>query len=374
MEVSGEALMASLQAIKVIYETALNYRNFGLINQKYLNEICLLITLKDHIMKSRRMVGNEMIENYLKQISTNIHKLKDKIDKAESLSFLRKLQYIRGINHLAEDTGKMIKQLKFILEIKRELDSSSKTDISNIIADDKAREFWEQNFGSDQLFIQTNMFFSALRLNTDLLNNEIDFLKKIINDDGDKYISAFEFQEWLDFFGDFSVCMRRTINSLINPDTQEPYEWYQKNMNKNLVKSVLSDQLFIVRKHTTQRGIFIVSYTNTEDGISNIYIRNANNRFQLEEMPNMKPIDRKMYDQLTVKTADILIDFIREIAKILGDDENSYKDWSNERKSLADSPAQLRQQQQDTGFMGSMRDKLPEPPGFLSFCGCISRK
>jgi len=62
---AGKALWASLEIIKMIYETAETYRKLERLNQTVLNEIALLITLQDQIKNCRRMENNTIIDDYL---------------------------------------------------------------------------------------------------------------------------------------------------------------------------------------------------------------------------------------------------------------------------------------------------------------------
>jgi len=357
MEGAGETLSVSLTIIKAIYETAHLYKNLKYINRRYLNEICVLITLRDQITKSRRMVGNEMIDNYLQDIAKKLNKMKFKIENVSNLNRIKKIFYIRGLNNLAGDISDSVNQMKFLLQIKQELDNSSRMDISNIIIDEKAREFWESNFGSENLFIQTNLFFSAIRLNTKLVSAEIDFLKKIINDDNDKYISAFEFQEWLDFFGNFEVVMHRTIDSLIDPNTQEPYAWYHKNVAKNLVKTLLRDYLFIVRKHTTQKGVFIINFY-FKGALCSLFLRNVENNFNLEKPLELSPIEQEIYNLLGNIESDNIRDYVKRLEIILDPNklENS-DDWNQQRQEFVD--VELNNSF-EIPILGSIRNALPD--------------
>jgi len=341
MEIGGEALAASLEIIKALYETAHLYRNMRVINQRFMNKICLLISLKDHLTRGKRIADNDIIINYIQDISKKLHKMRNKIENVGNKGFIQKIFYVRGINRLAEDISRSVEDMKFLLDIKRELDSSSKMDIGNIITETKAREFWETNFGSENLFIQSNLFFSAVRLQTKLVSTEIDFLKKIINDDNDKYISAFEFQEWLDFFGDFSVVMRRTIDSLIDPGTQEPFGWYHKNIGKNLVKTLLRDYNFIVRKHATQKGVFIVNFY-WRDVMCSIYIRNRDNRFWVERSPDQNALEHEFFCHLSAAAVETGSETLKEIvaqieAVLTPNKQNSTVDWNKQREELIDA-------------------------------------
>ena len=337
MEMSGEALAASLEIIKTLYETAHLYHNLRFINQRFMNKICLLISLKEHITKGKRIIHNDVIVNYIQEISKKLHKMRNKIENVGNKGFFKKIFYVRGLNNLAEDISRSVEDMKFLLDIKRELDSSSKMDIANIITETSAREFWETNFGSENLFVQSNLFFSAVRLQTKLVSTEIDFLKKIINDDNDKYISAFEFQEWLDFFGDFSVVMRRTIDSLIDPGTQEPYGWYHKNIGKNLVRTLLHDYTFIVRKHATQKGVFIVNF-NWKNVLCSIYIRNRDNRFWIERSPDINALELDFFNYLSLDSTDTLKEIVIRIEAILNPAiQPNNVDWNKQREELVDA-------------------------------------
>jgi hypothetical protein len=372
MEIGGEALAASIEIIKVLVETAHLYRNLRFINQRFMNKICMLISLKEHICKSRRISGNDMINNYILDIAKKLNKMRNKVENISNKGVIKRIFYVRGINKLAEDIGRSVEDMKFLLDIKRELDSSSKMDIGNIISDNKAREFWEVNFGSENLFIQTNLFFSAIRLNTKLVSAEIDFLKKIINDDNDKYISAFEFQEWLDFFGDFDVVMRRTIDSLIDPCTGEPYIWYHKNVSKNLVRTLLKEYNFIVRKHTIQKGVFIVNLT-WRDVIISIYIRNKDNVFWIERNPDINALEHEFLSILDIEHFENLRDIVSRIDTILNPNKPEVNnDWSKQRQELVDTEIHTPQSDQMFGFidnipiLGSIKEALPSTDRFIN--------
>jgi len=371
MEMGGEALSASIEIIKALYETAHLYRNLRFINQRYMNKICLLITLKEHITKSNRMSNNDMINNYILDIAKKLNKMRNKVESVSNKGFLKRVFYVRGLNSLAEDISRSVEDMKFLLDIKRELDNSSKMDIGNVILDHKAREFWEVNFGSENLFIQTNLFFSALRLHTKLVSTEIDFLKKIINDDNDKYISAFEFQEWLEFFGDFDVVMRRTIDSLIDPGTGEPYIWYHKNVSKNLVRTLLKEYNFIVRKHTIQKGIFIVNFY-WHDILLAIYIKNKDNRFVVEKTSDINAIEQEFINMLDIDNNENLRDIVIRIDRILNPDKSERTiDWEQQRAELVDKEIHSVPSNEMFGFidnipiLGTIKEALPNTDRFM---------
>jgi hypothetical protein len=318
------------------------------------------------------MAGNEMIENYLQDIAKKLNKMKFKIENVSNLNRIKKIFYIRGLNNLAGDIAESVNQMKFLLQIKQELDNSSRMDIANIIVDDQAREFWEANFGSENLFVQTNLFFSAIRLTTKLVGAEIDFLKKIINDDNDKYISAFEFQEWLDFFGDFSVVMRRTIDSLIDANTQEPYAWYHKNVAKNLVRTLLRDYLFIVRKHATQKGVFIVNF-HYKGSLCSLFLRNRDNKFQLEQPDELSLIEREIQMGLGIQQGDTLKDFVKRLELILDPNKSeSSDDWNNQRQQFMDAELHSSPKKNESAssfeipLLGTLRDALPDSNKILN--------
>lgn len=331
----GGALAASIEIIKMLYETAETYRKLDRINKTFLNEIALLITLQDQIKNCKRMGNNIIIENYLNDINYKLEKFKKIVDDIDNQNFIKKIIYTKKVEKIGKEIANAVKKLKFLLDIKKDLNMSSKMDIANIINDIEGRQFWENNFGSEHTYVQVNLFFSAIRMNTTLLTSEIDFLKKVINDDGDKYISAFEFQEWLDFFGDFSVVMRRTIDSLFDANTLEIVEWYHKNISKNLVKSLLRDHLFIIRKHTTQKGVFIINF-NYNDELCNLYIRNKNNIFQVERVSEMTMNENMIYENIDIKHSPNLREIALRIETLLNPGSSVYVDWEKQRKEMMD--------------------------------------
>ena len=321
------------------YVSAELYKKLERINGNLLNEMSLIVSLKDQITSCRRMQNNQVIDNYLLDINKRLEKFKKIVENIHNQNFLKKIIYTKKIEKIGKEISKAMKKIKVLLDLKKDLQQSSRLDVANILTDIKAREFWETNFGSEHTFVQTNLFFSAIRMNTQLLSNEIDFLKKVINDDNDKYISAFEFQEWLDFFGDFTVAMRRTIDSLFDPNTCEIVEWYQKNISKSIVKSILNEQPLILRKHSNQKGVFIINFKYNNE-IHELFIKNINNEFVIERMPSMNPIEYKIFEELDIKKSANLKTIINslEYRIIPLNQKKDLVDWDQERINHLDKP------------------------------------
>lgn len=333
---AGKALGASLEIIKMIYETAETYRKLERLNQTVLNEIALLITLQDQIKNCRRMENNTIIDNYLIDINKRLEKFKSLIEEADKGNFFKKIAHTKKIKKISREIAEQIKKLKFLLDVKKEMLQSSKLDVANIITDIEARKFWENNFGSDHTFIQCNLFFSAIRMNTKLLTNEIDFVKKVINDDSDKYITAFEFQEWIDFFGDFSVVIRRTIDSLFDGNTYDIAIWYHKNISKTLVNALLMEHKFIIRKHTNQKGIFIANFIFNGEFCS-LYIKNKDNYFWIEKVANMSVNELIFYEMLDIKKSSNLMEIANRLEYFLNPGEiRNTVNWQEEREKIKD--------------------------------------
>lgn len=363
----GKALGSSLEIIKMIYETAETYRRLEKINSEFLNELSLLVSLKNQIESSKRMGSMPVIENYLGDINKKLIKIKKIIENVVEANFFKKVMHTKKLEKLSHQISKLIRKLKLVLEIKRDLDSASKLDISNIINDIEGRKFWETNFGSDNLFVQQNLFFGALRLNTKLLANEIDFLKKVINDDNDKYISAFEFQEWIDFFGDFSVIMRRTIDSLFDPNTYEIYEWYQRNISKNAISALLLKYKFIVRKHVTQKGVFIINF-KIDNMDCSLYIHNKNNRFILERVKNMNPCEMDIFNSIDKHEGINLYEIVLQLENLIDPPtaDKPRQNWETERNKQLD--VEVGNYQEETFMPKIFQDiTLPSITGFFDF-------
>ena len=332
---AGKALIGSLEIIKLLYETAETYRRLEKINKNILSELALLITIKDQILNSRRMENNPIIDNYLVNINEKLIKFKNLVDNVEKQNFLGKILYVKKIEKISKYINQAIRKLKFILDLKRDMHESSKQDVANIISDPLALQFWENNFGSDHIFIQTSLFFSSLRMNTNLLSSEIEFLKRVINDNNDKNITAFEIQEWIDFFGDFSVAIKRTIDSLFDPNTYDIVDWYQKNISKSIVLSVLETRKFLIRKHSTQKGVFIINFKNGDE-LCNLYIRNKDNHFILEKISNMTPHEILIYQSIDLKKSTNLKDFAILLQNIIDPNNSKFQNWEEERKKDLD--------------------------------------
>lgn len=332
---AGKALIGSLEIIKLLYETAETYRRLEKINKNILSELALLITIKDQILNSRRMENNPIIDNYLVDINEKLIKFKNLVDNVEKQNFLGKILYVKKIEKISKYINQAIRKLKFILDLKRDMHESSKQDVANIISDQLALQFWENNFGSDHIFIQTSLFFSSLRMNTNLLSSEIEFLKRVINDNNDKNITAFEIQEWIDFFGDFSVAIKRTIDSLFDPNTYDIVDWYQKNISKSIVLSVLETRKFLIRKHSTQKGVFIINFKNGDE-LCNLYIRNKDNHFILEKISNMTPHEILIYQSIDLKKSTNLKDFAILLQNIIDPNNSKFQNWEEERKKDLD--------------------------------------
>jgi hypothetical protein len=117
MEIGGEALTANLEIIKALYETAHLYQNLRFINQRFMNKICLLISLKEHMTKGKRMANNDVITNYMQDISKKLHKMRNKIENVGSKGFFKKIFYVHGINDLAEDISRSVEDMKFLIHV-----------------------------------------------------------------------------------------------------------------------------------------------------------------------------------------------------------------------------------------------------------------
>jgi len=336
------ALGASLSILKVLYETAELYNKMAHINERTLNEIALLACMKDQIESSKRMAGNQIVEKYMNDIHNRLMKLKTLVENVEHQNFIRRIMYTKKIEKTARQVAECVKKLKLLLEMKRDLSASSKLDIANIISDVNGRAFWDANFGSDNLIVRQNLFFSALRLSTNLLSSEIDFLKKVVNDDNDEFISAFEFQEWLDLFGDYTVVMRRTIDSLFDANTEEVYTWYYKNCSKTMMYKLLADSSssirLIIRRHTTQRGVLIANfYISQQSSLCSLYIRNKNNVFTVERMIDMSNDEVYAYESLRVFVSPNLHEIVKSLFYfITGGQVVEEMSWQNMRHQFAD--------------------------------------
>ena len=409
----GKALGASLEIIKALYETAELYRRLETINGEILNEIALLVSLQDQITSSQRMANNAVVNNYLQDINRKLTKIKRMVEDIGSKNMFYKIIYTQKIKRITTQVSGMIRKLKVLLELKREMTQASKLDVANIISDEAGRTFWEKTFGSDHLFVQQSMFFGALRMHTRLLATEIDFLKKVVNDDRDKFISAFEFQEWLDFFGDMSVAMRRSIDSLLDPKTYDMVAWYQPSLNRHLVRTYLYDNLFIVRKHATQKGVFIINYKlpcpsttpppylltampapaspaspplplqpsqefpdritppPSSFNIHNMYIKNRENQFHIETVGGMQATELEIMQRIDIKHSVNLRDIVLRLENVItqimhptsSPDANAAATaaaaaaWENERQKMLDA---------EVGENNSNNHSFFTPPQFVS--------
>jgi len=377
------ALGASLSILKVLYETAELYNKMAHINERTLNEIALLACMKDQIESSKRMAGNQVVEKYMNDIHNRLMKLKMLVENVEHQNFIRRIMYTKKIEKTAKQVAECVKKLKLLLEMKRDLSASSKLDIANIISDVNGRAFWDANFGSDNLIIRQNLFFSALRLSTNLLSAEIDFLKKVVNDDNDEFISAFEFQEWLDLFGDYTVVMRRTIDSLFDGNTEEVYTWYYKNCSKTMMYKLLADSKthLIIRRHTTQRGVLIANfYISQQSSLCTLYIRNKNNVFTVERIIDMSNDEIYAYESMTALVSPNLYEIVKSLLYfITGGQVIEEMSWQNMRHQFADKTIAdtvhtntntntnpISELLENINPFPSIRDKLPELPTLTS--------
>lgn len=373
----GKALVASLEILKVIYETAEQYRRIQSVSQRTLNEMALLFTLQDNIRSCRRMQNNAVIDNYLMDIHKRLVKFKNIVDGIGEKNMIMKLIYVKKMKKISSEIADAIKKLKFVLTIKNDMLQSSRMDVANIITDAEGLQFWEINFGSENTFINENLFFSALRMNTTLLSHELEVIKKVINRDDDKYITAFEFQEWIEFFGGFSVIMKRTIESLLDPTTTEIASWYHENINRTMVKSLLHDSPFIIRKHSHQKGVFILNF-NMYDELCTLYIRNNRevNKYYMDKLPDFTRLELMAYETLEgTHITNNLMEIISRLeytikisnnAKIIESSwqqqRNKYVDKSIEIPPPSPSPSTSNQNQPTGTFFSDVRSTIDNIP------------
>lgn len=70
------------------------------------------------------------------------------IEKVDEGSFFGKIIYTKKVKKVSLEIAELIRKLKFLLDIKKELSQSGKLDVANIISDPEGRKFWDTNFGS----------------------------------------------------------------------------------------------------------------------------------------------------------------------------------------------------------------------------------
>ena len=173
--------------------------------------------------------------------------------------------------------------------------------------------------------------------------------------------------------------MRRTIDSLIDPGTQEPYGWYHKNIGKNLVRTLLRDYTFIVRKHATQKGVFIVNF-NWRDVLCGIYIRNRDNRFWIERSPDQNALELEFFSYLSLDGTDTLKEIVIRVETVLTPTiQHMNVDWNKQREELVDAElysASVATGPMRTGFfqfnvediplLGTIKDAIPSTDRVMS--------
>jgi hypothetical protein len=349
----GKALVASLEILKVIYETAEQYRRIQSVSQRTLNEMALLFTLQDSIRSCRRMQNNAVIDNYLTDIHKRLVKFKNIVDGIGEKNMIMKLIYVKKMKKISTEIADAIKKLKFVLTIKNDMLQSSRMDVANVITDVDGLHFWERNFGSENIYVNENLFFSALRMNTTLLSHELELVKKVINRDEDKYITAFEFQEWIEFFGGFSVVMKRTIESLLDPATMEIASWYHENINRTMVRALLHDSPFIVRKHSHQKGVFILNF-NMHEELCTLYIRNNRevNKYYMDKLPDFTQTELMAYETLEgTYITNNLMDIISRLEytiKISNNANIGASSWQQQRSQYVDKTIETPPPSQST--------------------------
>ena len=107
--------------------------------------------------------------------------------------------------------------------------------------------------------------------------------------------------------------------------------WGQKNISKSIVLSLLETRKFLIRKHSTQKGVFIINFKNGDE-LCNLYIRNKDNHFILEKISNMTPHEILIYQSIDLKKSTNLKDFAILLQNIIDPNNSKFQNWEEERK------------------------------------------
>ena len=130
----------------------------------------------------------------------------------------------------------------------------------------------------------------------------------------------------------------------------------------------MRDYSFIVRKHTTQKGVFIVNFYWREI-LCVIYIRNKDNIFWLEQHPDINAIELQFISYLMIENAETLNDIVSRIEYILNPNKTENIGWEQQRQELLDAEINSSSSYQPNLFqfgLDTIKDVLPSTDRFMN--------
>jgi hypothetical protein len=377
------------------------YNEYKDIDDKYASIIHDIIILKNFVLniESNPRISDDISQclDLIKLKLSELLKHLTKYNKENKICSLLHGRH-REIIKLERKINNQIKKLELLYKLSKDISNNARLDIANIISDKKAVEFWDYHFGKDVLEVSFSIFIEAFESNinrlikidkninvntnyklqcdtyniftvTDILpsnhevsidcesNNdfrrikpqEMNVLKNILDSNNDGSVSAYEFNKWLERFGNFNNIVTRTLTSLMNTKTGEIHIWFKKdNYKRQSIKYLKKNNIFgeaLIRYHD-YLGYFVLDFTGITElpsidepskiniEIYELIIKLKENNFILLKPPNPNNFIKLLFRNLDNEriSYDYLSQIVKDVKNSLRRIQNMYCIMNNETR------------------------------------------
>jgi len=141
---------------------------------------------------------------------------------------------------------------------------------TELFDDPEARNFWNSTFGEKMMMVPLGTFMHALesKLEEQFEDDDKEILKEFIDFTQDNFVTPFEFNVFLRWFGPMTGCIRRLIKPL------------KEGLLSGLTPAIEADQLlrgkspgtYLIRFSKTQVGSYAVTFTDSKGGVRHVLL------------------------------------------------------------------------------------------------------
>ena len=259
----------------------------------------------------------------IKSVAFTLSEIIRKLKKYQQETLVKKVFRVgtKKIDVLTDELKIQKDRIELLLQLKRDIIVSSRFNVGYILKNNKeAREFWEMNFGSENLSVPFSIFiqmmeekFGRMRKSTQTV------LQTILDIDHDNSISAYEYNLWIESFGgNLDSVVIKTLNSLFDVETRCIFSWFHGNIFGDQAKKKLSGCGFgsILVRFSNTPGIFVVYCIGLNEELCEFDLKAENDAYKL--------LPKKEYNI----TENIIIPFIEPKAEAIIDNIGYFRTLS----------------------------------------------
>jgi hypothetical protein len=228
-------LVGVLQAICTLVNT---YQH---LEEEYADVYNTLLTLERQLVLLRnaaRLHGDIIVTNALATTGRVLDEVHATVNLAVKGGRWRRLwrSVVKEVDGLNRRLVQVSTRVDRIMAIKNNLDNESRADAAKVLRgfqEDTALHFWEHNFGSQHMQRSCAVFMQSLEHSTQrLVTAERAVMEALLDPDGDRMITVYEYMRWLAHFGPIDVAVDTTLRSLCNPvNPEDPvHAWFGHDM------------------------------------------------------------------------------------------------------------------------------------------------